>query len=90
MVPEEAENLRKAVRDFLGGIRWATIAREWRDKGIRSHSGGFFDDSKIKRMLMNPRVCGYRMHQGSCSSMSAASPLSATGNRWSRRTSGIS
>ncbi|MFD6307804.1 recombinase zinc beta ribbon domain-containing protein, partial [Streptomyces sp. NPDC060223] len=23
-----------------------------------------FDDSKIKRMLMNPRICGYRMHQG--------------------------
>ncbi|SFG91866.1 recombinase family protein [Streptomyces mirabilis] len=64
LVPEEAENLRKAVKDFLGGIRWASIAREWRDKGVRSHSGGFFDDSKIKRMLTNPRICGYRMHQG--------------------------
>ncbi|MFF5358354.1 recombinase family protein [Streptomyces scabiei] len=63
LVPEEAENLRKAVKDFLGGIRWASIAREWRDKGVKSHSGGFFDDSKIKRMLMNPRICGYRMHQ---------------------------
>ncbi|MFG3656744.1 recombinase family protein [Streptomyces sp. NPDC047706] len=64
LVPEEAENLRKAVKDFLDGIRWASIARAWRDKGIRSHSGGFFDDSKIKRMLMNPRICGYRMHRG--------------------------
>ncbi|MFG2557636.1 recombinase family protein [Streptomyces sp. NPDC048496] len=64
LVPEEAENLRKAVKDFLDGVRWATIAREWRDQGVRSHSGGFFDDSKIKRMLMNPRICGYRMHQG--------------------------
>lgn len=64
LVLEEAENLRKAVKDFLGGNRWASIAREWRDKGVRSHSGGLFDDSKIKRMLMNPRICGYRMHQG--------------------------
>ncbi|AGS70818.1 recombinase family protein [Streptomyces collinus] len=64
LVPDEAENLRKAVRDFLGGVRWASIAREWRDKGVRSHSGGVFDDSKIKRMLVNPRICGYRMHQG--------------------------
>ncbi|MFJ9176724.1 recombinase family protein [Streptomyces sp. NPDC102360] len=64
LVPEEAENLRKAVTDFLGGVRWASIAREWRDKGIRSHSGGHFDDSKIRRMLLNPRLCGYRMHQG--------------------------
>ncbi|MFJ5033343.1 recombinase family protein [Streptomyces sp. NPDC088560] len=64
LAPEEAEHLRKAVKHFLGGIRWASIARDWRDKGVRSHSGGFFDDSKIKRMLMNPRICGYRMHQG--------------------------
>ncbi|MGW2746996.1 recombinase family protein [Streptomyces sp. NPDC001450] len=64
LVPEEAENLRKAVRDFLDGVRWASIARAWRAKGVRSHSGGVFDDSKIKRMLMNPRICGYRMHQG--------------------------
>ncbi|MFG2938080.1 recombinase family protein [Streptomyces sp. NPDC048282] len=64
LVQEEAENLRKAVKDFLGGIRWASIAREWRDKGVKSHTGGIFDDSKIKRMLMNPRICGYRMHQG--------------------------
>ncbi|WP_067256649.1 recombinase family protein [Streptomyces sp. DSM 15324] len=64
LVPEEAENLRKAVRDFVSGIRWASIARDWRDRGVRSHSGGVFDDSKIKRMLVNPRICGYRMHQG--------------------------
>lgn len=64
LIPEEAEHLRKAVKDYLAGVRWATIAREWRDKGITSHSGGIFDDSKIKRMLMNPRICGYRMHQG--------------------------
>lgn len=64
LVPDEAEHLRKAAADFLGGVRWASISREWRDKGIRSHSGGYFDDSKIKRMLMNPRICGYRMHQG--------------------------
>ncbi len=51
LVPEEAEHLRTAVKDFLGGIWWASIARDWRDKGVRSHSGGFFDDSKIKRML---------------------------------------
>lgn len=64
LVAEEAENLRKAVSDFLAGVRWASLAREWRDKAITSHSGGIFDDSKIKRMLMNPRICGYRVHQG--------------------------
>ncbi|MGW3493892.1 recombinase zinc beta ribbon domain-containing protein [Streptomyces sp. NPDC001020] len=51
LVPEEAETLRKAVRDFLGGVRWASNAQEWRDKGTAR-------DYATKYLLSGIARCG--------------------------------
>ncbi|MEU6704757.1 recombinase family protein [Streptomyces wuyuanensis] len=61
----EAVPLRKAIEDFLRGKRVATLAREWEAAGIVSRTTGKpFTQSNFGRLLLRPRNCGLRVHQG--------------------------
>ncbi|MCX5201515.1 recombinase family protein [Streptomyces sp. NBC_00237] len=62
---KEAKPLRKAIEDFIAGKRVATIAREWEAAGIVSRTTGKpFNQTNFSRLLLRPRNCGLRVHQG--------------------------
>lgn len=62
--PEEAVLLRQAVADVLDGASVRSIAARWQDAGVRTVRGGAWERSVIREMFANPRLAGWRVHQG--------------------------
>jgi DNA invertase Pin-like site-specific DNA recombinase len=64
IVPEEAERIREAVARAIAGERLASIARDWRFKGIAGPRGGAWSDGVLCNMLRNRRLVGDRVYRG--------------------------
>jgi DNA invertase Pin-like site-specific DNA recombinase len=56
----EADLLRQAARDFLGGRSLHSIVMEWQRLGIKTSLGNDWSPRSLKVALSNPRTCGYR------------------------------
>ena len=56
----EADNVREAVRRFLGGAPLTGIAADWNRRGILTRTGKTWTASALKVVFKNPRICGYR------------------------------
>ncbi|MFE4870873.1 recombinase family protein [Streptomyces sp. NPDC056682] len=56
----ESVHLRKAVERLLGGAPLRAIPVVWNEAGITTPRGSKWNPSKVKEMLRNPRLCGYR------------------------------
>lgn len=57
---KEADLLRQAARDFLGGRSLHSIVMEWQRLGIKTSLGNDWSPRSLKVTLSNPRTCGYR------------------------------
>lgn len=61
---EEAELVRKAVKDVIAGKTITAIAREWEAKGIPTASGGLrWEWSPLHKILTGWRTAGVRTYQ---------------------------
>lgn len=61
----EAEALRQAARDVLGGKTVWRVMKEWNAAGIRTATGKQWRDaSSIRRSLLNPTLSGHLTHKG--------------------------
>lgn len=58
--PDEAAELRDAVRRVTSGTKIGTIVVEWNDRGIRTSRGNQWTYTVLREVLRNPRLCGLR------------------------------
>lgn len=64
-VPTEAEAIRQAVDDILGGSRTMyRVVADWNEAGMRTPTGGVWNAQKLRSMLRSPRLAGLREHRG--------------------------
>ncbi|MER5449048.1 recombinase family protein [Streptomyces sp. NPDC002764] len=62
--PEEAEKLAQAARDVIAGKSLHSILLRWREEGIQTVHGNAWAARSLKLALWNPRLCGWRRHNG--------------------------
>ncbi|MFD5148416.1 recombinase family protein [Streptomyces sp. NPDC058401] len=62
--PEEAAWLAKAARELIAGRSLHSILREWQEAGVRTINGKEWASRSLKLALWNPRLCGWRKHNG--------------------------
>lgn len=62
--PAEALLARKAIDDALAGRPLRSIVAEWNDAGILTTANGPWKYKTLSQYLKNPRLCGWRTHQG--------------------------
>ncbi|UNS98661.1 recombinase family protein [Streptomyces tubbatahanensis] len=62
--PDEAKWLAKAARDVIAGKSLHSILREWQEAGLRTVNGKMWASRSLKLALWNPRMCGWRKHNG--------------------------
>lgn len=60
----EAVHIRRELPRILAGVSPLTLAREWNDRGIPTVTGTQWRGVRIKRMYLNPRLCGLVVYQG--------------------------
>ncbi|MFE7140884.1 recombinase family protein [Streptomyces sp. NPDC057644] len=62
--PEEAAWLAKGAREVIAGKSMHSILREWREAGVRTINDKEWASRSLKLALWNPRLCGWRKHNG--------------------------
>ncbi|CAM5314508.1 MULTISPECIES: recombinase family protein [Streptomyces] len=62
--PEEAERLAQAARDAIAGKSLHSILLQWREEDVRTVHGNAWSARSLKLALWNPRLCGWRRHNG--------------------------
>jgi site-specific DNA recombinase len=63
-IPVEADAIRAAVSDVLGGKSLTQISREWNAQGLKGSRGTAWKSPRLRRVLVNPRYAGLKTHQG--------------------------
>lgn len=61
---DEARVLGQAARDVIAGKSLHSVQLEWREAGIRTINGNEWASRSLKLALWNPRLCGWRKHNG--------------------------
>lgn len=61
--PDEAEVVRLIFAEFLNGLGQTRIANKLNEMGIITTAGNKWRSSTIRRVLMNPKMCGNLLHQ---------------------------
>ncbi|MEU7223069.1 recombinase family protein [Streptomyces chrestomyceticus] len=61
---EEAGRLAQAAREVIAGKSLHSILEKWRDEGVRTVHGNEWWSRSLKLALWNPRLCGWRRHNG--------------------------
>ncbi|MFI7071880.1 recombinase family protein [Micromonospora sediminicola] len=61
---DEAERIRAWARHVLAGGSLRSIARELNEAGVSTISGAPWRGEVIRKILLNPRVAGLRVHKG--------------------------
>ncbi len=61
---DEATLIREAADRVIGGATLPEIVRDWRDRGLRSSTGGPCLIDSLKGVLLSPRTAGLREHRG--------------------------
>lgn len=64
IVPDEAELIREAARRILAGEGTVRICKDWAERGVKTSRGNEFEPSHLKKMLVNYRLAGKRIHRG--------------------------
>lgn len=61
--PTEAERIRRAVEEILGGASITSIARRWQEEGVLTAAGGEkWEHSVLKKVLLGWRTAGVRTY----------------------------
>lgn len=58
--PVEAKLLASAVEEVIAGKSLNSIVREWQRIGVKTSTGRDWTTMSLRRLLENPRLCGYR------------------------------
>lgn len=64
IVEDEAANIRDAAQRVLRGESLRSIAVDWGRRGIKTTLGNAWSPRGVKRILLNPRIAGERVHRG--------------------------
>jgi len=60
----EAGHIRRELPRILAGLSPLTLAREWNERGIPTVMGVRWRGTTIRKMYLNPRICGLVVYQG--------------------------
>jgi site-specific DNA recombinase len=60
----ERELIREAARRILSGDSLRGIRLDWTRRGIRTSTGKDFTNQSLRKLLLSPRLAGYRTHLG--------------------------
>ena len=60
IVAAEAAAIREAADKLISGASLSSVAREWRDTGIRTPTGRAWPTPHLRRLLLQPRLAGAR------------------------------
>ncbi|MCW2651701.1 MAG: Recombinase, partial [Mycobacterium sp.] len=72
----EATALRTAVADVLAGKSIRKVAAEWNTAGLRTTlKGTQWNSPRVRRLLVNPRYAGLKVHRGKVVGKGAWTPL---------------
>lgn len=62
--PAEAAALQKAAVDVINGTALHTVTAQWNAQGLMTPRGNPWEKSILKRVLLSPRLAGWRVHRG--------------------------
>lgn len=62
--PVEAVAIRDMVARFLAGESWRSLAQWTQDQGIPTPTGREWGSTRLRTMLLSPRIAGLRAHAG--------------------------
>lgn len=62
--PEEAQRIANAARDVIAGKSLHSILEKWREEEVLTVHGNRWTSRSLKLSLWNPRICGWRKHNG--------------------------
>ncbi len=62
--PVEADVVRRATRDILGGVAVHAVAAQLNATGITTSAGKQWTPGSVRAMVLKPRNAGLRVHQG--------------------------
>lgn len=60
----EAAHIRRELPRILAGVSPLTLAREWNERGIPTVMGTQWRGTRIRRMFLSPRLCGFVVYHG--------------------------
>lgn len=63
-IPEEIDALNEAADAVLAGASLRSIAADWKQRGIRTSTGAYFEGGSLRRVLLRPRNAGIVVHLG--------------------------
>jgi site-specific DNA recombinase len=62
--PKESRLVRKAITAVIDGVPTREVARQWNAAGATTIQGNDWTHTTVRRVLRNPRMAGWRTHQG--------------------------
>jgi site-specific DNA recombinase len=62
--PTEAAALQKAAVDVINGAALHTVTARWNEQGLMTPRGNPWEKTILKRVLLSPRLAGWRVHRG--------------------------
>lgn len=73
--PVESLLIEQAVADILVGVPLRVIARQWNARGIATSRGKEWTHTTVRRLLVRPRLAGWRTHHGQIALDAAGRPI---------------
>lgn len=73
--PAEAPLVAAAVDQFIAGRSINSMVREWNDRGVVTAKGNRWTIVGLRQVLGNPRLCGWRKHNGELVTDAAGNPV---------------
>jgi site-specific DNA recombinase len=73
--PAEADALSRAASDVINGTALHTIAAQWNEQGLMTPRGNTWEKTILKRVLMSPRLAGWRVHRGTIALNQQGTPV---------------
>lgn len=73
--PTEHAIILKAIDDGLMGGSPHSICREWIGMDLRTPRGNQWEKDKVKKLLLSPKLLGYRMYRGKVMTDEAGKPV---------------
>lgn len=62
--PAEAALLREAADRVLAGETHFKVAKDWNERGVASTTGRRWQATRLRLVLISPRIAGLRVHKG--------------------------
>jgi site-specific DNA recombinase len=64
VIPEEAQRIKQMASDVIAGRSLRSIVARLRAEDVPTSTGGPWFPQALRRMLLSPRIAGFRTHRG--------------------------